>query len=172
MRALECLRTQQQGKQGLKQYREEMGSSTEQEGHSLRNQWTLLTIKTEKRKKCKPTCWQAFRLKVIRVAGSLRVFAKTYSSSPCFWGNEREHHQHTLLRKAEKEGQRGRGQAVSTSARTEIQGWCTAAEMNSAAHWSQTPSLSLSTSYCTEAYAHTPALLAAIFNHLMQRSTA
>lgn len=149
-----------------------MGSNAEQEGHSLHNQWKLLTIKTEKRKKCKPTCWQAFRLKVIRMAGSLRVFVKPTAclhpsgvmkesiiSTPS-WGKQR------------KRGREAGGQAVSTSARTEIRGWCTAAVMNSAAHWSQAPSLSLSTSHCTEAYAHTPALLAAIFNHLMQRSTA
>lgn len=46
----------------------------------------------------------------------------------------KEHHQHSLLRETEKEGQRGTGQAVSTSAWTEIRGCCTAAVMNSAAH--------------------------------------
>lgn len=61
-------------------------------------------------------------------------FCKTYCLSPSFWGNEREHHQHTLLRKAEKKGKRGRGQAVSTSVRTENRVCCTAAVMNSAAH--------------------------------------
>lgn len=55
---------------------EEMGSSIQQEGHILHNQWKLLTIKTGKRKKCKPTRWQAFRLEVIRMALSLRVCAK------------------------------------------------------------------------------------------------
>lgn len=120
-----------------------MGLSTGQRDHSLHNQWRLLTIKTEKRQKCKPTSWHAFRLKVIRMAGSLRVFAKPTACLPPSgvmkesiistpsWGKQR------------KRGREAGGQAVSTSVRTENWGWCTAAVMNSAAHWSQAPSLSL-----------------------------
>lgn len=120
-----------------------MGSSAGQEGHSLHNQWKALTIETEQRKKCKRTCWQSFTLKVIRMVGSLRVFSKPTACLPPSgvmkesiistpsWGKQR------------KRGREAGGQAFSTSVRTEIRSWCTAAVMNSAAHWSQAPSLSL-----------------------------
>lgn len=149
-----------------------MGLGTEQGDHSMHNQWRLLTIKTERRQECKPTSWHAFRLKVIRMAGSLRVFAKPTACLPPSgvmkesiistpsWGKQR------------KRGREAGGQAVSTSVRTENRVWCTAAVMNSAAHWSQAPSLSLSLPLIAQRLTHTPALLAAIFNHLMQKSTA
>lgn len=128
-----------------------MGSSTEQEGHSLQNQWKLLTIKREKMQKCMRTCWQAFKLEVIRIAHSLWDFVKPTAPlhpsgamkggviNTLIWGKPRK---------------TGR-EAASTSARTEIWGWCTAAVMNSAAHWSQTPSLSLHLSLHRGLAAHT-----------------
>ncbi len=150
-----------------------MGSSTEQEGHSLHNQWKLLTIKTEKRKKCKPTCWQAFRLRVIRMAGSLRVFAKPTACLPPSgvmkesiistpsWGKQREG--------AERQG--GRQSAPLYGQRSGagvLLQWWTAQHTDPRLPRSLSLYLSLHRGLRT----HTPALLAAIFNHLMQRSTA
>lgn len=134
-----------------------MGSSTGQEGHRLHNQWKRVTSKTEKRKQTnanqhagKLSDWRQsgwlvpcrFLLNLQLVSPPSGVMKESIISTPS-WGKQRER------------GREAGGQAVSTSVRTEILGWCTAAVMNSAAHWSQAPSLSLSTSHCTEAYAHT-----------------
>ena len=125
-------------------------------GHSLHNQWIRLTIKTEKRKKCKPTCWQALRLKAIRMAGSLRVFAKPTArlhpsgvmkesiiSTPS-WGKQR------------KRGQRGRGAASQHLCTDRDPGlvYCCSDEQRSTLIPGSL-ALSLYLSHCTEAYTHT-----------------
>lgn len=131
-----------------------MGLSIRQGNQSLHNQWTLLTIKTEKRQKCKPTSWHTFTLKVIRMAGSLRVFAKpTACLSPSgvmkesiistpSWGKQRKRGREAGGRQsAPLYGQK-------TGSGVLLQWW-------TVQHTDPSLPRSLSTSHCTEAYAHT-----------------
>lgn len=127
-----------------------MGS--EQKGHRMHNQLKLLTIKTEKKER-----------KARQHGGKLSDLG-----GGGWWWSQWNPAKHTakhiqpsglmkqsIISKPHQWKLRKRGRdAVSTSLWTEICGWCTAAVMNSAAHWSQAPFHSLSLSRSAQRLKH------------------